>query len=66
MNDQVITAITVSTLPAGTGLSYTYDVINEKGVPVSTNQKGFFYVRDPAVKEKIEALFEAAKQNLSE
>lgn len=64
MNEKVVTAVTVSTLPAGTGLSYTYDTLDEKGVPVSTNQKGFFYVRDSALKEKITALFEAAKEHI--
>jgi|GEM_PF-4948540 hypothetical protein len=65
MDEKVITAITLSNLPAGTGLSYTYDTLNEKGEPVSTNNKGFFYVRDEALKAKITDIFNAAKAHLS-
>lgn len=63
---KVITAVTISNLPAGTGLSYTYDTLDATGNPVSTNSKGFFYVRDTEALAAVTKIFNAAKEHLGE
>lgn len=58
-----LSSFMVLNLDGGDRVSFTYDVIDEKGTPTSTNNKAHFYVVDEEIKNHINAIRDHIREN---
>lgn len=63
-NTNRITGVTVSNLPEGTRLTFTYCVLDGAGNTLESNKRDSFVILDSSVLEAANTVFTAAKEHL--